>query len=156
MTKTIHVHSEKELSIVKRIIANIIDIIAMYIFWIWLIINLFLYYKHWETLWLKIFNSHIIDKSTKLPPKNKSLIIRFFIKYLWMLLLFMLFSALSKLLLGWLYLISPSSEWNTSLISFFVFILPLVLFISYIVRDFKKQKKFIREKRTNTITIIKK
>lgn len=82
--------TQKQLSLFKRVIANIIDVFSMYIFGIGLIFNTYFYYKSWTTLWLKIFNWSIIDINSQKEPEKKKLAQRFFYKYGGFILLYVL------------------------------------------------------------------
>lgn len=68
----------------KRILSNIVDFLAMCL-GIWLIVNIYLYYGKWSTLWLKMFWLHIVDVETNRKPTTANLIKRFLIKYIWLL-----------------------------------------------------------------------
>lgn len=135
-----------ELWLWKRIVANIIDIIATYIFWIWFIINIYLYYSASTTIWLKIFWSQIIDKKTKEIPNGGSLTKRFFTKYFWLFLGVFIILFIINLLMPVIMSVNPGAI----ALLIIVYLIWFWGFLYYLGNYYNKNNTFWREKSSNT------
>lgn len=135
-----------KLSLWKRIVANIIDIIAMWIFWIWLFINLFLYYSNWTTIWLMLFWAFIVDKTSFEKANSKLLFKRALLKYLWLFLgLFFCFFP-GSLLEGMLW----NSWWPATTLIFLINLIFVWIYLIFLLKYYNKRWFFWREYHSNT------
>lgn len=135
-----------KLSIWKRIIANIIDYIGMVFTGIPFLINLYLYYRKWTTIWLIIFGAHIVDEKTLKIPRKNQMTKRALTKYIWLILWFVLANIAVNILMDLM-------MYYIGTIALLLYPVVFWLYLYYIYSYFKKHDYFWREKSSNTYII---